>query len=836
MGDEGQASPGGQGRPGPGGPDSDPGPDLDPGLGQEMERELAGLDGRLRSPLLRALADEPRPLELAGTALSLARGQGREECRRAFIYLARLAPGPLRGWWLRTAFDLPGLTSALAKALAGFLGSGPDPGPREGPALELCRKAPRVIRAVAPAGGSLLELTALAARQSPAQALEIFLGAPELLAPLPDRRRGPVLKVAARVAARGGEGWWEAVRAILGRAPEVLAQAGPGGLSAWLKMGLETEAGAGERAAFFSLDSPESRAALDGLAGGRGLDSLSPCLRLYARTLTQGEVQLAPFGQAPGEGTFSPLAAAWVEREGKEIRVYLPAREKGDRPRALFRARLVLGLYARPCPWEFLLSLSDPWLGADLWSLAAEARVKPGLEGEMPGLGPWLRELDHSRRAALKDLPQALHPALKLAARRLWGGRISKQDPDLAGLAREVAGLLASERGLKEAVRSAHGLLTSPRARPWGLKEIQAPRLKFGTMDRYRPFEASPGLSPKAAGNGLTLSRSGGRSGFQANLERLAERMRQGEVKGRQGGRRKGTFLYPEWDYRIGALRPDRVRVEEREAGQDRGGSDPVGSGVISPGVIWQIRRQFERMRPLGLRRRGSQPEGEEVDLDAAVRWRVDRLRGATPEEKVYLDRQRSRRDLACTVLADLSGSTARTLGPGGPAIIQVATQGLAVLAEALAALGDPFSLYGFTGAGPSQVSLLVLKDFTEPWNGRTRSRLAGLTPGSQNRDGAALRHATRRLASFPARRRLLVYISDGRPDDYDYEGDYALADTRAALKEARQAGLTTFGITIDRKAREYVREMMGATPHVILDRVERLPLFLPRLYRRLAG
>jgi nitric oxide reductase activation protein len=103
-----------------------------------------------------------------------------------------------------------------------------------------------------------------------------------------------------------------------------------------------------------------------------------------------------------------------------------------------------------------------------------------------------------------------------------------------------------------------------------------------------------------------------------------------------------------------------------------------------------------------------------------------------------------------------------------------------------------------------------------------------------QNRDGAAIRHATAKLLAREARTRLLVLINDGRPLDDGYKDEYSLEDTKAALREARQRGVHPFCITIDREADGYVRRMYGDVQFAVIDHLEALPKRLPRIYQRL--
>src|SRR5690606_10995829 len=135
-------------------------------------------------------------------------------------------------------------------------------------------------------------------------------------------------------------------------------------------------------------------------------------------------------------------------------------------------------------------------------------------------------------------------------------------------------------------------------------------------------------------------------------------------------------------------------------------------------------------------------------------------------------------------------------------------------------ACGDSHALYAFTSRKRHDVSVLTLKDFDEPLDGRARRRIGALKPGYYTRMGAALRHVTARLAPRPNRHRLLLLLTDGKPNDADhYEGRYGVEDTRRAIHEARRAGLAVFGITVDTRARDYFPYLFGRGAYAIVGR-----------------
>jgi len=166
--------------------------------------------------------------------------------------------------------------------------------------------------------------------------------------------------------------------------------------------------------------------------------------------------------------------------------------------------------------------------------------------------------------------------------------------------------------------------------------------------------------------------------------------------------------------------------------------------------------------------------------------------------------------------------------------VIDVEKESLVLLCEALEAVGDQYGLYAYSGQGRAAVDFLTIKDFDERLGPVTAHRLGGLGPRQQNRDGAAIRHASAKLLARDTMHRLLILVSDGRPLDGEYKDEYALEDTKAALREARQQGINPFCVTIDREADVYMRRMYGNVQFAVIDRVESLPSRLPRMYHRL--
>ncbi len=114
------------------------------------------------------------------------------------------------------------------------------------------------------------------------------------------------------------------------------------------------------------------------------------------------------------------------------------------------------------------------------------------------------------------------------------------------------------------------------------------------------------------------------------------------------------------------------------------------------------------------------------------------------------------------------------------------------------------------------------------------RNRVGAIKPGYYTRMGAAIRLATERLGARPERQRLLLILTDGKPNDLDvYEGRYGLEDTRHAVQAARDAGLMPFCITIDEAAHDYLPMLFGSQGYVLVHRPQDLVHRLAGLYAR---
>ncbi len=295
--------------------------------------------------------------------------------------------------------------------------------------------------------------------------------------------------------------------------------------------------------------------------------------------------------------------------------------------------------------------------------------------------------------------------------------------------------------------------------------------------------------------------------------------------------RLSGRFLYPEWDYRSGQYLPDHCQVlhSTATAAPETRYWRPDAAAKRR---IAQVRRRFEALRPRRelLRR---QLDGTELDMDGLVSARCDLAANGHGSDAVYMQARHSARDLGVAVLFDASRSTESWIA--GRQVIDVGREALLALSLGLGASGDDHAVYAFSSLKRSKVFVQTLKRFAEKPGAAILRRIGALRPGHYTRLGAALRHVSQLLQERPNAQKLLLVITDGKPNDLDhYEGRYGIEDTRRAIRDARAAGQAVFGITVDSKARDYFPYLFGRNGFSILSSPDRLTNALPLIFQHL--
>ncbi|QEL22322.1 VWA domain-containing protein [Bosea sp. F3-2] len=342
-----------------------------------------------------------------------------------------------------------------------------------------------------------------------------------------------------------------------------------------------------------------------------------------------------------------------------------------------------------------------------------------------------------------------------------------------------------------------------------------------------RPSDDSEEHDPEAADelDDMVLSECKGRpaSRFRFDLDLPPEAIDDAALA--------GALTYPEWDFRSASYREDHCRVLAATARQEL---EPPAQDAATRALVRQVRRQFEALRPLREPQRG-QVDGPDLDLDAVVRRQADLAAGGAGSDRIHLASRPQAHDLAVTTLMDVSLSTDSWFDD--LRVLDVEKQALTVFAHGLAACGDRHEILTFTSRRRDWVRIETLKRFDEAMGPAVEARIAALRPGYYTRIGTAIRHAAAGLKARPDRRKLLLVLTDGKPNDIDhYEGRFAMEDTRMAVIEARRGGICVFAVTVDRESRAYIPHLFGRNGHAVVSKLDRLPAALPAIYRALAA
>lgn len=328
------------------------------------------------------------------------------------------------------------------------------------------------------------------------------------------------------------------------------------------------------------------------------------------------------------------------------------------------------------------------------------------------------------------------------------------------------------------------------------------------------------------------------------------------------------SFVYDEWDFRAGDYKPRWCIVREKPLAE--GDTQFYMDTVHSYGrMLGQIRKQFEMLMPEDYRKIKHLPDGDDFDLDAVIESIIDKWAGESPSDKVHWRRNKVERDVAVAFLLDMSASTAEAIdearrleewdAPDDPVeymvwlrsrrgegarraykrIIDLEKESIVLLIHALETTGDTYGIYGFSGYGRENVEFYVIKDVDETFGERIKRRVDKVSPLHATRMGPAIRHTTSKLEKLENRTKLMILISDGRPQDRGYsregvEKEYAVHDTKMAFTEARRKGITPFALTVDKAGHDYLATMCQDMGYEVLSDLSALPSRLPMLYRKL--
>jgi nitric oxide reductase NorD protein len=644
------------------------------------------------------------------------------------------------------------------------------------------------------------------------------------------------------------------VRPMLDRLEVLLGQLTLGGLRRWALWGAQAHKfDFDTQVQYFSLATPDALAVLQRERKGTLFIDVQRRLGMYLRALWGRDFFLRPeSGDFDGSEVVRPSIEGFI--------IHLPdayddlVLDVADRePRRISGLELYRAAAAHAAAHQVASrrQLDDhdlDTLERTLAGLLEDARVEAASIARFPGLATLWRP-HHVANAELGDASWAL---LARGARALadpdysdtnpWVQRVREVfDAQIAGaeaLDAELVRLLASELrdragGLAPSdVLRAVPLYRDDNAYLFEFKDVLREQLAAGDLVVV-PSQVRKYVNVMEMINEVDVPNAG--DDAEEIWVLATEFFRDGETESvnAQEGREPPPepYHYPEWDYQLQLERPNWCTVLEKRAGA----GDPALVEAIlvkHRPLVARLRLIIEALQPQGLLRIRKQEDGDELDINAAVAAMVDRRLGTPPDLRVMLRTVRKVRDISVLVLIDLSESTNDVVFGSDQTVLELAREAVVLLAESINRIGDPFALHGFDSNGRHDVEYFRFKDFADPYDERVRAHLAGMTGQLSTRMGAAIRHAGSILARQPQTKRLLLVVTDGEPADNDVrDPQYLRWDARKAVEEVQRLGISTFCLSLDPRADEYVSRIFGPTGYVVLDNVVRLPERLPLLY-----
>ncbi len=290
---------------------------------------------------------------------------------------------------------------------------------------------------------------------------------------------------------------------------------------------------------------------------------------------------------------------------------------------------------------------------------------------------------------------------------------------------------------------------------------------------------------------------------------------------------------YSEWDYVTQTYKPDWVSVYESV--HPSGNASEIDEILHKHNALAKLLKKIlETLKPQQYVRVRYQEEGSELDLDVAIRSLIDYKCGAQPDPRINMSHKHDGRDIAVMLLLDLSASLADIPEGCEQTILELSQEAVSLLAWTIEQLGDKYAIAGFHSDTRHNVRYYHLKGYSEQFGDTVKGRLAAMDAGFSTRIGGAMRHAAHYLEAQKADKKLMLILTDGEPSDIDVEDDqYLISDTKKAVDELSSRGMTSYCISLDKKADDYIRDIFG-NQFAVIDHVDRLPEQLPRLFMSL--
>ena len=627
----------------------------------------------------------------------------------------------------------------------------------------------------------------------------------------------------------------ESVPTVLGRTDEVLSQVNVSGLESWLLGGVRLAgAEADRRRAFFEQDSPDGARLLERETGRVSFFDMERRMKAYLGALygVRMPIREAPPGRHDGAGRRASFSEGLIR---------MPATFpgfNGPEAEALFRASLAhIGAHIRFTPGRFPVGELKPMQIAVV-SLIEDARVEALAMREMPGLRRLWMPFHIAQASGALTTPSLFA--------RLSRALIDPEFEDIDGWVRKGRDMfLAAEPDWENAsISRAIGNLLG--------NDLGQMRVQFNPKTHV--------VQPPYRDDNLGLWDFGEEPDQQSAedeivvesvcFERREDRPEEADRERREQSEAGLTSVrlrpaddpdrgvpvarYPEYDHEAGRERPDWTTLVEYppRAGAARFLDEVLDRRADEVARITELIRAARVGRAQRLRR---QAEGETLDLDAAIDAAAALRMGDVPDPRVYQTMARRHRDLAVSVLLDISQSTADRVPGAGRSVLDMEREATVLLAHAMQSLGDPFSVAAFSSNGREDVRVTRIKDFAQPFGREAAARLAGLAPGYSTRIGAALRHVGAELAHQPSHRRLVLVVTDGEPSDIDCaDPDYLIEDARRAVHALGAQGIDVFAVCLGHRNTDTETRIFGRRGYIQIARVAALTERLPALYMRL--
>jgi hypothetical protein len=295
-------------------------------------------------------------------------------------------------------------------------------------------------------------------------------------------------------------------------------------------------------------------------------------------------------------------------------------------------------------------------------------------------------------------------------------------------------------------------------------------------------------------------------------------------------------YHYQEWDYQVQLYRPDWATVYERRASKGDASEIERILTEYKP-IANKIRHIIDRLSPQRVQRDRNLEDGDEIDINAAVDAMIAIRMGTQPDTRITMRNVIKNRDLAVTVLLDLSESTNETIDGSDKTILELTREAATLVCTAIDGIGDPFAVHGFASEGRHDIHFFRFKDFNQKFDRVAKARLHGMSGGLSPRMGAAMRHAGHHLLAQPEPRKLLLLVTDGDPADIDERDPQHLRqDAKKAVEELYAQGILAYCLTLDANADTYIKRIFGENNYTVVDHIDRLPERLPTLFASLTS